>query len=143
MTTRRALRDPEQRKNELRKEQDQHPQDTSAPTRTLNLLKRRKHLLRKPVTPREARITSELLSSSDLLQIGEIGLRPGAPVTLLARALSAQIAEMDVTLDVIVEPVSVDPEHPSLKIYVDSTDSDATGIAHTQKVAASLVGMVR
>lgn len=143
MTIRRALRDPEQRKDELTKEQDQHSQEVSAPKRTLNLLKRRKHQLRKPVTPRAARITSEPLSGSGLLQIGEIGLKPWAPVTLLASVLSAQIAEMDVTLDVIVEPVFVDPEHPSLKIYVDPKDADPTGIAHAQKVTARLAGVVR
>lgn len=147
MTTQRtSLRPTKQNQDEIQHERDQHPQDESRATRTVHMTKRRKHLFKRAPDRALKRVVAEdLVDDEALLQVGEVLLLKGAPVHLLAQVLGIRIAEMDVTLDVLVEPVEVDPEHPKLKVYVDKGEAQMypAGATQTQRAAAQAVRMVR
>ena len=105
-----ALRSPEQARDERDREKDKHPHGETRTTRKVHVLKRRKHPLR--VEPQ--RIAPEKLQVAQLIQIGEMKGDLGKMQELIA-----QIAELDVTLDVVVEPV----EEDTVRFFVDEQEA--------------------
>jgi hypothetical protein len=125
LRSRYALRSVEDAQEERQKERDQHRDDVPAST-----TRRRKHPYRR--TPRRVHpsilLSSALPPQDSLILIGEARLPWGMSAQSLARDLCAQIADMGVTLDVLVEPVDIDMDestgaYPSIRFYVEREEA--------------------
>jgi hypothetical protein len=118
------------------KEKEQHRDDSPKST-----TKRRKHLYKRvPSRSMDRVVVSLLPKEENLVLLGEARVPKGSSLNTLARDMSAQIADMDVTLDVLVEPIE-DPEVPAIRFYVEreATLKTPSEVLQTQFHISSLL----